>query len=73
MNLKFYENLCSANQEVIRECLKLKKYGQNNEYYIQNSFMKIVKKVGERKLKIYHPDILYDHFASLAKSQSVWI
>ena len=47
----FYESLCDANQEVVRECFKLKKYGQINDYYIQNGFVKIINKVGDRPLK----------------------
>ena len=76
MNLRFYESLCNANQEVVRECFKLKKYGQINNYYIQTGFVKIINKVGDRPLKIYHPDIyhpdiLYNHFINFYDHENV--
>ena len=44
MNLRFCENLCQANEEIVRECYKLKKDGLMEDYFIRNGFVKIVKK-----------------------------
>ena len=29
MNLRFYESLCSTNEDIIKECFNLKKYGKS--------------------------------------------
>ena len=71
MNLRFYESLCDANQKVVRECFKLKKYGQINDYYMRNGFVKVINKVGDRPLKIYYPDILYNHFINFYDHENV--
>ena len=51
MNLRFYENLCRANEEIVRECYKLKKEGLMEDYFIRNGFVKIVKKYGDKPKK----------------------
>ena len=62
MNLRFYESLCTANEETLRDCIKLKRNGLIKEYYIRNGFIKIIKIEGDKSIKIYHPDSLYEHF-----------
>ena len=44
MNLRFYESLCSANEETLKECIKLKRNGLVEDYYMRNGFIKIIKK-----------------------------
>ena len=66
MNLRFYESLCSSNEEIIKVCFKLKKHGVIQDYYIRNGFVKLIKKEGERPFKIHHPDILYDNFSNFS-------
>ena len=42
MTMRFYESLCTTNEEVIKECFNLKKYGEIHEYYIRNDFVRII-------------------------------
>ena len=62
MNLRFYESLCPANEEVIKECYKLKNNDLLSEYFIRNGFVKIIINEGDKPFKVYHPDLLYDKF-----------
>ena len=62
MNLRFYENLCEANEMVVRSCRKLKQSGRIHEYYIRNGFVKIKIEEGNRSEKIHHPDNLFQQF-----------
>ena len=51
MNLRFYENLCEANETVIKYCGKLKQTGKIHDYYLRNGFIKIIGVEGERPKK----------------------
>ena len=51
MNLRFYENLCEANETVIKYCGKLKQTGKIHDYYLRNGFIKIIGVEGERHKK----------------------
>ena len=62
MNLRFYESLCFDNEQILKECYKLKKDGLLNNYLIRNGFVKIIKNEGDKPFKIIHPEILYDMF-----------
>ena len=44
MNLRFYESLFAANEETLKECIKLKRNGLVKDYYMRNGFIKIIKK-----------------------------
>ena len=62
INLRFYESICSANDQSLKECNKLKRNGIIKDFYMRNGFVKVIKKEGDKPIKIYHPDILFDHF-----------
>ena len=62
MNLRFLESLCSANEDIVSECYKLRKHGLITDYFIRNGFVKVIKKEGDKPLKMYHPYLLYDIF-----------
>ena len=61
LNLRFYESLCKANEQILAECIKLRNYGLINEYVIRNGFIKISRN-NNNLFTITHPDILYDLF-----------
>ena len=63
MNLRFYESLCRANEEIIKECSMLKYKNVLSDYFIRNGFVKIITNEGDKPFKIFHPDILYDKFS----------
>ena len=54
-----------------RSCKRMFQTKEINDYYIRNGFVKIINKVGERPLKIYHPDILYNHFINFYDHENV--
>ena len=62
MNLRFFENLCTANEVILKECFHLKKDDMLYDYFIRNGYVKIIKKEGDKPYKICHPNILYDTF-----------
>ena len=62
MNLRFYENLCEANEMVVRSCKKLKQSGRIHEYYRRNGFVKIIIEEGNRSERIPHPNDLFQQF-----------
>ena len=55
--------VCESNEKVVNECVKLKRCAVIHDFFIRNGFVKIVKKEGDRPIKIKHPDILYDLFS----------
>ena len=63
MNLRFYESLCMANEDILKDCFKLKKDKLIHEYYLRNGFVKIIKNEGNRPIKIIHPSMLIDIFS----------
>lgn len=62
MNLRFYENLCNANETVLRWCKDLKFNNVIHDFFIRNGFMKIIVDAGDKPIKIRHPDSLYNKF-----------
>ena len=63
MNLRFYENLCDANEEVLRSCKLLKENNIIYDYYLRNGFVKIIVNQGNRPFKIHHPELLEEKFS----------
>ena len=62
MNLRFYESLCDSNKKNYDKCFDLKKYGHIEEFYIRNGFVKIIRKTGDKPIKLQHPDDLRYYF-----------
>ena len=62
MNLRFQENLCEANEHVLKWSRDLKKYDFIHDYYIRNGFIKIIVHKDDPPIKIHHPDNLYSRF-----------
>ena len=62
LNLRFYENLCNMNNEVLQMAKWLSDNGHLHRYFIRNGFVKIV--VGERDdpEKVKNPQMLRDRF-----------
>ena len=63
MNLRFFENLCDANEEVLRSCKLLKENNIIHDYYLRNGFVKLIVKEGNRPFKIIHPELLEEKFS----------
>ena len=62
MNLRFYENLCKANETAIQYCNKLKQSGHIHDYHRRNGFVKIKLDEGDKPKKIRHPEDLFNQF-----------
>ena len=62
MHLRFYESLCSLNNETRKICNGLKESGEIHSFSIWHGFVKIVAKEGDRPFRIRHPDILKKMF-----------
>ena len=62
MNLRFYESLCSLNQEALRTCKGLQEREAIHSYYIWHGFVNIVVKDGDKPFKIKHPEVLREKF-----------
>ena len=60
--LGFEQHLCASNDRVLRECKKLSYYGQIQDFFTWNGFIKIVRNNFTKPLKINHIDELYDLF-----------
>ena len=73
MNLRFYESLCSSNEEVLKECYNLKKHGVISDYYLRNGFIKLIRADNTRIIKIKHPDELYDLFSDYYDYEDVYL
>ena len=63
MNLRFYESLCSKNEETLRLCNSLQENDQIKYYFIRNGFVKIVINEGDDPLRISHPQVLRNKFS----------
>ena len=63
MNLRFYESLCTKNEEVLKQCKTLQENGQIKSYFIRNGFVKIVVNEGDDPLRICHPQELRSKFS----------
>ena len=62
LNLRFYENLCEANESVIHYCSKLKQSGIIYDFYLRNGFVKIIIDEGDKPINIRHPEDLFSQF-----------
>ena len=62
MNLRFYENLCLANEYIVNQCTIMLSKGFIESYKIKNGFIKITVSEGDRPILIKHPDDLKFHF-----------
>ena len=62
MNLRFFHSMCDANEQILKECNYLLKFGQIESHYIRNGFIKIKKNNGSRPKKINHICELYEIF-----------
>ena len=62
MNLRFYDSVCSKNQESLRICKWLYQQKKIHDYYLRNGFVKIVAHENGRPEKIKHPDFLRKKF-----------
>ena len=61
-NLRFFESLCSKNEETLRICKRLSQQQKIHDYYIRNGFVKVVAHENGRPEKIKHPDLLRKKF-----------
>ena len=62
LNLRFYESLCSKNEESLRISKWLCQHEKIHDYYLRNGFVKIVADENGRPEKIKHPDFLRKKF-----------
>ena len=73
MNLRFYESLCDSNKKIYDKCFDLKKYGHIEDYYIRNGFVKVIKKTGNKPIKLQHPDDLRYHFQDFYDCNDLYV
>ena len=73
MNLRFYESLCSSNEEVLKKSYNLKKHGVISDYFIRNGFIKLIPADNNRTIKIKHPDELYELFSDYYDYEDVYL
>ena len=62
LNLRFFESLCSKNEESLRIAKTLKQDGMIHNYYLRNGFVKIVVVENGPSQKITHPNVLRSRF-----------
>ena len=72
MNLGIFERLCDSNKTVYKECQNLKKYGQIEDFYLRNGFVKIIKNGDRRPVKIKHPEDLEYYFSCYYDHQNLY-
>ena len=65
LNLRFYESLCSKNEETLRICNQLSREGKIHSHFLRNGFVKVVLEENGRPMKIKHPDILREKFPDI--------
>ncbi len=65
MNLRFFENLCKSNNDVLRMCKWLQENDHIHAYFLRNGFVKIVVIDGGYPEKIPHPKVLQDRFPEI--------
>ena len=63
LNLRFYESLCSKNEESLRICKWLKQQNKIHDHYLRNGFVKLVTEENRRPQKVKHPSLLRKNFA----------
>ena len=61
-NLRFFESLCSKNEETMRICKSLSQQRKIHDYYLRSGFVKVVAHENGRPEKIKHPDLLRKKF-----------
>ena len=59
MNLRFFNSLCDANEQILSECKRLLKFHQIEKYYLRNGSIKIIKNGEFKPKKINHINELY--------------
>ena len=64
LNLRFFESLCTKNEESLRISKRLKDQGKIRDCYLRNGFVKIVDENGHSH-KVTHPDSLKNSFREL--------
>ena len=62
LNLRFYESLCSKNEETLRICNFLSREHKIHGHFLRNGFSKVVIEENGRPEKIKHPDQLRKKF-----------
>ena len=62
LNLRFFESLCSKNEETLRISNWLSREKKIHSHFLRNGFVKILKSENDRPRKIKHPDILRQMF-----------
>ena len=65
LNLRFFESLCSKNEETLRICKWLNQQNKIHDHYLRNGFVKLVAEENGRPLKVKHPNILRKKFAGI--------
>ena len=65
LNLRFFESLCSKNEETLRICKWLKQEHRIHDHYFRNGFVKVVTEENGQPLKIKHPEILRKKYTDI--------
>ena len=65
LNLRFFESLCSKNEESLRICKWLNQHNKIHDHYLRNGFVKFVTEENGRPQKVKHPDLLREKFADI--------
>ena len=72
MNLRFFHSMCYANEQILKECNYLHKFGQIESHYIRNGFIKIIKNNGSRPKKINHICELHEIFKEFYEYEDLY-
>ena len=65
LNLRFYESLCSKNEESLRICKWLNQQNKIHDHYLRNGFVKLVAEENGISRKVKHPDLLRKEFPGI--------
>ena len=73
MNLRFYNNLCNANEQILSECKRLHKFNQIEKYYLRNGSIKIIKNNEFKPKKINHINELYKLYKEFYDYEELYV
>ena len=65
LNLRFFESLCSKNEESLRICKWLNQQNKIQDHYLRNGFVKLVAEEDGISRKVKHPDLLRKKFPGI--------
>ena len=65
LNLRFFDSICSKNEESLKICKWLKQHNKIHDHYMRNGFVKIVLEENGAPQKVKHPELLRKKFVDI--------